>query len=262
MAGLCLRETWTVSAFLGVRLWQGAELYDNPELLQGFGLVGTFGAGGFPNGEAQKSNFPFPQYSTSRLFLRQEIGLGGEREKVDGEYGQLSGEKDTSRLTFQVGRFSVHDFFDQNTYAQDPRVDFLNWSVWATGAFDYPADKIGLTYGATRVEPTELDPAGRLFLVGNEPNSNAFDMNLFTRGGYAAELELRFRPYNRPGAVRLGCRFIQRGHGARRPRPEHDPDRQRHHRADPPGPYQIRLLPQPRAGDHRQCRHVRALQLE
>src|SRR6185437_12696746 len=29
------RETWTVSAFLGVRLWQGGELYYNPELLQG-----------------------------------------------------------------------------------------------------------------------------------------------------------------------------------------------------------------------------------
>jgi high affinity Mn2+ porin len=77
------RETWTVSAFLGVRLWQGGELYYNPELLQGFGVGSTTGAGGYPQGEAQKSNFPFPQYSTSRLFLRQEIGLGGEREKVE-----------------------------------------------------------------------------------------------------------------------------------------------------------------------------------
>ena len=199
------RETWTVSAFLGLRLWQGAELYYNPELLQGFGVASTTGAGGYPQGEAQKSNFPFPQYSTSRLFLRQEIGLGGEREKVEGEYGQLAGEKDVSRLTFQVGRFSVHDFFDQNTYAQDPRVDFLNWSVWAAGAFDYPADKIGLTYGVTAElnQPNWTLLAG-YFLVGNQPNSNVFDMNLLARGGYAAELELRFRPYNRPGAVRLG----------------------------------------------------------
>ena len=74
------RETWTVSAFLGMRLWQGGELYYNPELLQGFGLANTVGAAGFPNGEAQKSNFPFPRYNTSRLFLRQEIGLGGKTD--------------------------------------------------------------------------------------------------------------------------------------------------------------------------------------
>jgi hypothetical protein len=36
------------------------------------------GAAGFPNGEAQKSNFPYPHHSTSRLFLRQTLGLGGE----------------------------------------------------------------------------------------------------------------------------------------------------------------------------------------
>ena len=92
-----------MSAFLGVRLWQGGELYYNPELLQGFGVADTVGAGGYPNGEAQKSNFPYPRYNTSRIFLRQEIGLGGEREKVEGEYGQLSGEKDVSRVT-RAGR--------------------------------------------------------------------------------------------------------------------------------------------------------------
>jgi high affinity Mn2+ porin len=199
------RETWTVSAFLGVRLWQGAELYYNPELLQGFGVAGTVGAGGYPQGEAQKSNFPFPQYSTSRLYLRQEIGLGGEREKVESDYGQLSGERDVSRLTFQAGRFAVHDFFDTNDYADDPRVGFLNWSLWAAGAFDYPADKIGLTYGVTAElnQPLWAARAG-YFLVGNQPNANVFDMNLFVRGGYVAELELRFKPFNRPGAAKLG----------------------------------------------------------
>lgn len=199
------RETWTVSAFLGVRLWQGGELYYNPELLQGYGVASTVGAGGYPNGEAQKSNFPFPRYNTSRLFLRQEIGLGGERIKVESEYGQLAGEKDVSRLTFQVGKFAVHDLFDTNPYAGDARTDFLNWSIWAAGAFDYPADRVGLTYGVT-AELNRSLWAARLgyFLVGNEPNSNVFDMNLLARGGYVGELELRFKPYDRPGTAKLG----------------------------------------------------------
>jgi high affinity Mn2+ porin len=181
------RETWSVSAFLGVRLWQGGELYYNPELLQGFGVANTTGAGGYPQGEAQKSNFPYPQYSTSRLYLRQEIGFGGETEKVEGEYGQLSGNKDISRVTLQVGRFSVHDFSDANDYAQD---------------------RIGLTYGATAElnQPNWTLLTG-YFLVGNQPNANVYDMNLLSRGMYASELEIRYSPYKHPGAARLGAWF-------------------------------------------------------
>jgi high affinity Mn2+ porin len=199
------RETWTVSAFLGMRLWQGAELYYNPELFQGFGLANTVGAAGFPNGEAQKSNFPFPRYNSSRLFLRQEIGLGGPRETVESDYGQLAGEKDVSRLTVQVGKFAVHDVFDGNDYAEDPRADFLNWSIWAAGAFDYPADRVGLTYGIT-AELNQERWAGRVgyFLVGNQPNANVFDMNLFSRGGYVGELELRYEPFGKKGVAKLG----------------------------------------------------------
>ncbi|HTR86088.1 MAG TPA: carbohydrate porin [Reyranella sp.] len=199
------RETWTTSLFLGVRLWEGGELYFNPELLQGFGIAGTTGAAGYPNGEAQKSNFPWPRLSLSRLFLRQEFGLGGETEKVESDYGQLAGTKDVSRITVQAGRFSVHDLFDTNDYAQDPRVDFLNWSIWAAGAFDYAADRIGLTYGIA-AEYNQKDWAARAgyFLVGNFPNANVYDMNLFSRGQYVAELELRYKPWDRPGQAKFG----------------------------------------------------------
>ena len=69
--------------FSDVRLWQGGEFYFSPELLQGFGLHDTTGAAGFPNGEAQKSNFAYPHYHTSRLFLRQTFGFGGEQETLE-----------------------------------------------------------------------------------------------------------------------------------------------------------------------------------
>jgi high affinity Mn2+ porin len=199
------RETWTVSAFLGVRLWQGGELYYNPELLQGFGVGNTTGAGAYPNGEAQKSNFPYPRYNTSRLFLRQEFGLGGEREKVESEYGQLAGEKDVSRVTVQVGKYSVKDLFDGNSYAEDPRVDFLNWAMWASAAFDYPADRLGLTWGLTaEINQKRWAARAGYFLVGNEPNANTFDLAVVSRGGWVSELELRYAPYERPGIARLG----------------------------------------------------------
>ena len=41
------------------------------------------------------------------------------------------------------------DVFDGNAYAKDTRKDFMNWSMWAPGAFDYSADKVGLAYGVT-----------------------------------------------------------------------------------------------------------------
>jgi len=199
------RETWTISAFLGLKLWEGGELYYNPELLQGFGLHATTGAAGFPNGEAQKSNFPYPHYNTSRLFLRQTFGLGGEQETVESGYGQMAGKRDVSRVTVQVGRFAVHDVFDNNAYAMDPRADFMNWSIWAAGAFDYPADRIGLGYGAV-AELNEKYWALRVgyFLAANVPNGNEFDMQLFRRGGYVAELETRYSLFSRPGKFRVG----------------------------------------------------------
>jgi high affinity Mn2+ porin len=199
------RQTWTTSAFLGLRLWEGGALYYNPELLQGFGLHDTSGAAGFPNGEAQKSNFPYPRYNTSRLFLRQTFGFGGEQETVASAYGQLGQKPDVSRLTVQVGKFAIHDIFDNNAYAMDSRADFMNWSIWAAGAFDYPADRVGLTYGAV-VELNQKHWALRVgyFLAGNEPNANEFDTKLFARGAYVTELETRYALFSRPGKLRMG----------------------------------------------------------
>ena len=178
-----------------MRLWQGGEFYFNPELLQGFGIANTTGAGGYPNGEAQKSNFPYPRFNPSRFFLRQEFGLGGETEKVEGEYGQLARHQDVASSS-RFGKFAVKDQFDTNDYAQDcSRIDFMNWSMWASGAFDYAADRVGLTYGAT-AELNQKDWAIRAgyFLMPSVSNGNLADWNLFSRGEYVAEAELRFNP--------------------------------------------------------------------
>ncbi len=198
------RETWTMSAFAGVRLWDGGAVYYNPELFQGFGLSDTVGLGGFSNGEAQKSNFPTPRYSTSRLFLRQTFGFGGEQEPLDSAPNQLSDKVDVSRLTVQAGRFAVGDVFDNNSYAKDPRKDFMNWAMWAPGAFDYAADKIGLTWGAT-AELNQKNWALRAgyFLMDAESNSNNFDMHLVRRGEYVMELEERYNLFGRAGKLRV-----------------------------------------------------------
>jgi high affinity Mn2+ porin len=197
------QATWSSSLFLNTRLWEGSELYYNPELLQGFGLNDTVGVAGFPNGEAQKSNFPYPHYNTSRLFLRQTFGFGGEQEELASAPLQLANKVDVSRLTLQAGKFAVMDIFDGNAYAKDTRKDFINWSMWAPGAFDYSADKVGLTYGATAEfnQKQWALRAGYFLMVGTS-NANNFDTRVFERGSYVLELETRYSLFSQPGKLR------------------------------------------------------------
>jgi high affinity Mn2+ porin len=198
-----LQQTWSNSLFLNARLWEGGEVYYNPELLQGFGLNDTVGVAGFPSGEAQKSNFPYPHYNTSRLFVRQTFGFGGEQEELASGPTQLASKVDVSRLTLQAGKFAVPDIFDGNAYAKDARKDFMNWSIWAPGAFDYSADKVGLTYGAT-AEFNQKQWALRsgYFLMQSVSNANSFDTKVFERGTYVLELETRYSLFSQPGKLR------------------------------------------------------------
>jgi high affinity Mn2+ porin len=197
------QATWSNSLYLNARLWEGGEVYYNPELLQGFGLSDTVGVAGFTSGEAQKSNFPYPHYNTSRLYVRQTFGFGGEQEELASGQQQLAGKADVNRLTLQAGKFSVGDVFDGNSYAKDTRRDFMNWSIWAPGAFDYAADKLGLTYGFTaELNQKQWALRAGYFLIGAVSNSNNFDTQVFRRGQYVAELETRYSIFSRPGKLR------------------------------------------------------------
>jgi high affinity Mn2+ porin len=198
-----LKSTWSSSLYLNARLWDGGEVYLNPELLQGYGLSDTVGLAGFANGEAQKSGFAYHHLSPSRFYLKQTFGLGGEQEQLASGLSQLAGKADISRVTVQVGRFSVLDLFDGNAYSHDPRKDFMNWSVWASGAFDYGADKLGLGYGAVaELNQKQWAIRAGYFLMDAESNSNNFDMKLGRRGEYVAELETRYSLFSQPGRLR------------------------------------------------------------
>jgi high affinity Mn2+ porin len=196
------RETLTADAFLGWRLWNGGELYFNPELAQGFGLNTTLGLAGFSNGEAQKGGADFPKFRAQRYLIRQTFGLGGEQEEVADGPLQLAGKRDIDRVTLTVGRFAVGDFFDGNSYAKDPRADFMNWAMWSSGAYDFPADLPGFTRGGV-VELNRKDWALRagLFQLPSAPNSDV----LTSKGvGTVVELEERYAISDQPGKLRLG----------------------------------------------------------
>jgi high affinity Mn2+ porin len=51
----------------------------------------------------------------------------------------------------------------------------MNWSIWAAGAFDYGADKVGLGYGAWLISTRKTGAADGLLLVPSQSNANTFD---------------------------------------------------------------------------------------
>jgi len=205
------KNTGTATAYVGVRLWEGGEAYVNPELMQGFGLSDVTGVAGFPNGEAQKSNFPVPRLNISRVFLRHTFGFGGGQETFEDGANQLAGKQDISRLTITAGKFSVTDYFDNNAYAHDPRTNFMNWTMMCCAAYDWVMDKLAWTWGAM-ADFNQKDWAYRAgyFLLPEHSNSNFFEKRFPERGHFVNEIELRYGLAGQSGKLRL-LGWVQQG---------------------------------------------------
>ena len=209
-----VRETFDVTGFVGLKPWGGAEIWANPEIDQGFGLRNTLGAAGFTSGEAYKVGKEHPYFRLPRLFLRQTLGLGGASEKVDPDLNQLGGRRDLDRIVLTVGKFSVGDVFDTNTYAHDPRADFLNWTVIEAGTFDYAADAWGYTLGAAaELYKGRFAARAGLFNLSTIPNS-AYLSHGFEQYELVGEIEERHTLHGRDGKIRL-TGFINHGNMAR-----------------------------------------------
>ncbi len=80
-------------------------------------------------------------------------------ESFESEENQLAGTRPMNRYTVTVGRFTLTDFFDNNRYSHDPRTQFIGWAVMFNGAWDYPADVRGYTWGWVH----EIPPAPLVF---------------------------------------------------------------------------------------------------
>jgi len=203
-AGGEVRETVSLDIFLGLRLWPGAEAHVDGLIWQGFGLSQTLGVEAFPSGEAYRFGVADPNITPARAFIRQTINLGGEEETVESNQLQLAGKRDISRLTFTLGEISVLDIFDNNTYAHDPRTQFMNWAFVGNEAWDYPASSLGYETGFA-VELNQPHWALRygFFQVPKESNGMAQDQDYLAGLGMVTELEGRYAICSHPGVLRF-----------------------------------------------------------
>jgi hypothetical protein len=193
----------TTTLFFGLRLGQGTQLIFDPEIAGGKGFSHVDGLANPSNGELPRVATATPKPYLARLFVSHDFGFGSEKEHFDSDENQLAGDRPMTRFTITGGRFSLTDYFDQNNDSHDPRTQFMAWGLMYNGAWDYPADTRGYTWGI--VNEFHTRNWSLRYGVAAEPrvaNGGRFDRRLFVDQGQTFEEERRYSLAKHPGSIR------------------------------------------------------------
>ncbi len=194
----------TTTLFFTFKLGKNTSFVFDPEIAGGKGISAVTGIANFTNGELPRVASAAPKPYIARLFITHDFSFGEERETITSGENQLAGTKPMNRYSVTVGRFTVTDFFDNNRYTHDPRTQFMGWGTMYNGAWDYPADTRGYTWGW--VHELHLRRWSARYASVAEPkfaNGLRFDRRLFRDRGDMFEGELCYTPGGHPGVVRL-----------------------------------------------------------
>lgn len=194
----------TATVFLGRRLWKNGALFFNPEVSGGSGLSGASGVAGALNGETFRVASTTPTLYLARLYVQQRFALTTETQDQSDDLNQLAGPAPVRYLNVTAGKFSLADYFDQNSYSHNPRTQFLNWSLMSAGAWDYPANTRGYTAGVLLeyVSPG-LALRAASTLMPTTANGPRLDYDYPNAHAETVELTKTYRVRGRVGAVRL-----------------------------------------------------------
>ena len=193
----------TTTVFFGFRLQPNTFLAFDPEIAGGRGFSGVDGLANSSNGELPRVASATPKPYIARLYISHDFGFGSEKESFESEENQLAGERPLNRYTITAGRFTLTDFFDNNRYSHDPRTQFMGWAVMYNGAWDYPADIRGYTWGW--VHELHLRNWSFRYASAAMPrvaNGLRFDRRLFVNRGDVFEGEYRYAVRKHPGTIR------------------------------------------------------------
>ncbi len=196
--------TQTYGVYIGSQVVPKLQIYLDLEYFRGNGVSDGVGLAGYINGDvirAGSSNLSKEPY-IARLFLRYVVPLSLENEKVERGVDQLPGYQPVSRWEVKAGKLTLTDDIDLNRYANNNRIQFLNYDFLYNTSWDYASDTRGYSYGIVSVL---AQPKWRLavgvFMEPNTANGANFDFIDTRELGY--NLELTVKPNNAGTVIRL-----------------------------------------------------------
>jgi high affinity Mn2+ porin len=137
---------WTVST--GVRVSQHMEVLFDEESAGGRGVSDAFGLAGFTNLDVVRNPNLGGRPYVARVMVHVTIPIGSETVPATAGPLSLAASVPARRVELRAGKFGLVDFFDVNAVGSDSHLQFTNWTIDNTGAYDYAADTRGYTYGA------------------------------------------------------------------------------------------------------------------
>jgi hypothetical protein len=138
-----------LTLYTGVRLNDSTELLIDIEEAGGQALSTGLGLAGAPNLDIVRNPLLTKAPYLARGMIHKVFALSKDKVENQRSFLSLFEEVPRRRLEIRFGKFSMVDFFDQNSVGSDTHFQFANWTIDNNGAYDYPADTRGYTVGAT-----------------------------------------------------------------------------------------------------------------
>ena len=194
----------TSTLFGDARLWKGADIVFNPEISGGSGLSKTTGIAAFPNGEVYRVGSTQPAIYIARLYLRQTFEWGKEKDTITDDQNQIAGLKSKRYFSIAAGKYALADFFDNNQFSHDPRMQFMNWALMDNGAWDYAANTRGYVLGLyTELGQPDWTLRFSFTMVVTQANGSVWDAKILHANTQNIEYERRYAIGGQKGTVRL-----------------------------------------------------------
>lgn len=137
--------------YAGYEVTDTTEVFADLEDSTGGGIGNALGLAGYTNLDVVRTAAGVPLSHApylARALLRQIIPMSSKRVSTERNWLNLATSLPKRRLEFWVGKFTLPDFFDANGPGSDSHLQFLNWTVDNSGAYDYAANTRGYTDGA------------------------------------------------------------------------------------------------------------------
>jgi high affinity Mn2+ porin len=191
--------------YLGYELTHTTEVYLDVESAGGHGLSNALGLAGFTNLDVVRNPSLGDNPYLARLMLRQIIPLSTERVTVERGPLSLATSVPARRIEFRIGKFTIPDFFDVNSYGSDSHLQFMNWTADNDGAYDYAANTRGYTDGAIlEYDDHWFSARFGVMLMPKVANGIYLDADIARARGENLELDATGNfLLHRPGAVRF-----------------------------------------------------------